>query len=260
MNEWGMMRPTMFSSYTHFNLQDIDYKPYVEHGCFAAPQAYMNDFGSGYGPDSAIPGAYNANQPWNGYRGFESARIAPICGIAISKYPVNLTDWFNRLANAREGYPGKGFSFWPGELFNNIANGWAILEAAIKQRGLARYPGEIIPVPREPDLSVVQLPYTGPYYGPTTDKRPRKGPTVRALKLAMHNGGFGTFAHWPDEHYNLPLEQAVRRFQHVVGVTPARGDYGKGVWQALRKYHLPNGKIIVPDSARQIIQTEAREG
>lgn len=255
MNEWGMMRETMFSSYTHFHLHDIDYAPFVLHRCAAGPQAYINDFGPDYGPDSAISGAYDVKQPWNGYRGFEANYIAPVGGIAFSRYAVDLPDWFSRLANAREQYPGKGFSFWPGELFNNIPNGWSILEAAIHQRGLARYPGEAPQL--EPPLTEIQLPFTGPYYGPTSDKPPRKGPTAKALKLTMMQGGFGTFAPDPDIYYNLALEQAVRRFQHAVGITPARGDYGKGVWQAIRKYHLPNGKIIVPDLARQIIKLEA---
>lgn len=254
MASWGMMRPTMFSSFSRFRFHDIDYKPFVQNNCFAGPQAYDNEFGAGFGADAAVEYAYDVGQPWNGYRGFEGNRIAPTMGIYNSIYPVDISRWLAGLANARERWPGKGFSFWPGELFNNVPNGWAALENAIKSRGLARWPGEQ-PEP-EPALTEAQLPYTGPYYGPTTNQPKRKGPTAKALKMTMHIGGYGNFA-TPDEHYNLALEQAMRRFQNANGISPASGNYGKGTWETLRKTRLPNGKIIVPDAARQLIRDEA---
>lgn len=257
MAAWGMMRPTMFSSYTHFSLHDIDYRPWVQAGASAGPQCYVNDFGPAYGPDSGIPAAYDVKQPWNGYRGFESAKIAPVMGIHQSNFPINMSDWFLKLHETRHNYPGFGFSLWPGELINGISLSWNILENAIKGLKLARYEGDSVGQ-LEPPLTAAQLPYTGPYYGPTTNKPPRKGPTAQALKMTMQNGGFGNFAPVPDQYYNLPLEQAMRRFQNAVGIKPASGDYGRGSYEALKKYRLPNGKIIVPETARQIIRNEAK--
>ncbi len=253
MAVWGMMRPTMFSSYTHFSNHDIDYWPFVSNGCFAGPQCYANDFGPLYDAYSAIPNAYDVKQPWNGYRGFESNRIAPTMGIANSRYPVDMPGWLNGLADIRVQYPGKGFSFWPGELVRNIPNFWDHLENAIKVRELARYPGDQPEI--EPPLTSAQMPYTGPYYGPTTNKPKRKGPTAKALKMAMHQGGYGSFA-TPDEHFNLNLEKALRRYQASRGIL-ATGNYGKGTWEALRKERMPNGKRMMPDSGVALIKKEA---
>lgn len=254
MAEWGMMRPTMFSSYARFRFHDIDYKPWVENDCFAGPQAYDNEFGTGHSADAAVEYAYDVGQPWNGYRGFDANRISPTMGIYQSLHVVDISNWLNKLANVRERFPGKGFSFWPGELFNGIPNSWALLESAIKQRGLARWPGDTPTL--EPALTEAQFPYTGPYYGPTTNRPKRKGPTAKALKMAMHQGGYGNFTS-PDEHYNLALETAMRRFQNAVGISPASGNYGLGTWNEIRKTRLPNGKIIVPDAARVLVQNEA---
>jgi hypothetical protein len=256
MGEWGMMRPTMFSSFSRFRNHDIDYKPFVQAGCFAGPQCYTNALGQFFGPDEGVVDAYDVNQPHNGYRGFNADKIAPTMGIAIGQgFPVDIDDWMADLANVREQYPGDGFSFWPGELFKNVPNGWARLEYWIKQRGLARYPGDA--PTQEPALTAIQLPYTGPYYGPTADKPKRKGNTAKALKMAMHQGGFGTFV-VPDLYYNLNLEIAVRRFQNSVGISPASGNYGKGTWEAIRKARLPNGKLMIPEAARELIRIEAR--
>lgn len=76
------------------------------------------------------------------------------------------------------------------------------------------------------------LPYTGPYYHTTSGKSPTKGLTVKALKIAMHNAGFGTF-YAPDQHYNQALKAAMIRFQRWAGITPLSGNYGLGSANAL---------------------------
>ncbi len=260
MAAWGMMRPTMFSSYALFANHDIDYKPWVMSGSFAGPQAYSNEFGNSHGPGPALDSAYDVRQPWNGYRGFETQRVAPTAGIyQYSGMPLpDIDDWLNQLKFNRRTYPGKGFSFWPGELFNGLANSWAILQRAIKVDGLARFIGDGVGE-LEPFLTATQLPYTGPYYGPTTNKPKRKGNTARALKMTMHNLGFGNFP-TPDSFYNLALEMAMRRFQGSKGISPASGNYGQGTWELIRKTRLPNGKIAIPIQARDMIRAEAAAG
>lgn len=66
--------------------------------------------------------------------------------------------------------------------------------------------------PVEADLTAEQFPYTGPYYGPTTNKPKRKGDTALALKLIMRELGYDTFED-PDRHYNRRLEEAMKKFQ-----------------------------------------------
>ncbi len=260
MSVWGMMRPTMFSSYAIFANHDIDYKPWIMSGAFAGPQAYNNEFGDGFSPGPALDGAYDVRQPWNGYRGFETQRIAPTAGIYqySGMAAPDIEQWLADLKYGRRTYPGKGFSFWPGELFNGLPNSWTILENAIKVHGLARYPGDAADQV-EPFLTAAQLPYTGPYYGPTTNKPKRKGKTAKALKMTMHILGFGNFP-TPDEYYNLALEMAMRRFQSAKGITVTSGNYGLGTWELIRKTRLPNGKIAIPETARQLIRSEATGG
>ena len=259
VHEWGMIRPTMFSSFTHFRNHDIDYKPWVEAGCFAGPQAYVNQWGWGYGPGPAIPSAMDVGQPHNGYLGFASNRIAPVGGIYeyIGQTVPSIREWCGQLANERAlpGRAGYGFSFWPGELMRNVPNAWTDLEYSIKFRGLARYEGDGIGV-KEPPLTGVQFPYTGPYYGPTTNKPKRKGNTAKALKIAMHRLGFGVFTN-PDIFYNLNLEMAMRRYQAARGIA-ASGNYGKGTWEQIRKEILPNGQRALTPAAVALVQQEAQ--
>lgn len=75
------------------------------------------------------------------------------------------------------------------------------------------------------------VPYTGPYYHNQFSKRPQAGKTVVALKIAMHNAGFGHF-YKPDAAYNQALKKAMVHFQRWAGLVQT-GNYGQGSYQAL---------------------------
>lgn len=77
------------------------------------------------------------------------------------------------------------------------------------------------------------IPYTGPLYGPGYPPAgPSKGKTVKALKIAMHHAGFGTFSN-PDSIYNRNLMAAMQHFQRQSGLQ-ATGNYGKGSYEAIK--------------------------
>lgn len=82
-------------------------------------------------------------------------------------------------------------------------------------------------------IAPLDIPYTGPYYHNQFGKAPIKGQTVKALKIAMHNAGFGNFSN-PDAQFNQALKNAMIRFQRSVGITPLSGNYGLGTYNALR--------------------------
>jgi peptidoglycan hydrolase-like protein with peptidoglycan-binding domain len=113
-------------------------------------------------------------------------------------------------------------------------------------------------------LTEKQLPYTGPYYGPSDPKGPNKGATPEALKRMLSR--LGLFEPWTefDQHYNAKLETAMKQFQRDNGITPASGQYGKGAWEAARKARVPQGRLNQGEYAmdrfgRWLIQNEAKQ-
>ena len=89
-------------------------------------------------------------------------------------------------------------------------------------------------------LPATALPYTGPYYGPSSNHGPMKGPTAKALKRALIRLKYfkGDLAQL-DQHYNRALETAMRKWQRsLVDVQPS-GQYGLGSW-----YHMRAAKVL----------------
>jgi hypothetical protein len=104
----------------------------------------------------------------------------------------------------------------------------------------------------------IDFPYTGPYYTESSGRKPARGPTAKALKIAMHRAGFGQFP-VPDDHYNQKLGDAVARFQRYVGVAPATGYYGLGAYEALKRLPsaIPGGGMAVNEDAQLLIEADA---
>lgn len=81
----------------------------------------------------------------------------------------------------------------------------------------------------------LNIPFTGPLAGPSASKPTTKlTGTAKALKMVMHNAGFGNFPK-PDRAYNARLERAMRLFQRRVGITPWSGAYGLKSYEAIRR-------------------------
>jgi len=73
--------------------------------------------------------------------------------------------------------------------------------------------------------------YSGPLYGPSTFGKSKKYKMVPNIKRALHDLGFGSF--WnPDQYYNRSLEQALKYFQLMYGISTT-GQFGKGTYDQL---------------------------
>jgi peptidase M23-like protein/putative peptidoglycan binding protein len=101
------------------------------------------------------------------------------------------------------------------------------------------------PVPPQPPapvpLTPKQIPYTGPYYGPSNPKGPMKGPTAKALKrFAIRLDLLEADLSHLDEHYGKLLEDAMRKFQREQGIQRS-GQYGDKTWQAVRAARVRKG-------------------
>jgi hypothetical protein len=113
--------------------------------------------------------------------------------------------------------------------------------------------------PRQPPP--LELPFTRPLFGPSHANGPSPDcGTAKALKIAMHRAGFGTF-NSPDEMYSEDLETALSNFQRNVGI-PATGQFGRGSFESLR--HLlavaPRGGYALTPPARALIEADAATG
>jgi hypothetical protein len=103
----------------------------------------------------------------------------------------------------------------------------------------------------------LSIPYTGPLYGPGTSFGPSKGKTVKALKMAMHHAGFGTFSN-PDSAYNRNLVLAMKHFQRDVGLNPT-GNYGKGSYENIKTLLSAEvgGDYALTPAAQNLIREDA---
>lgn len=106
----------------------------------------------------------------------------------------------------------------------------------------------------------LDLPYTGPLYGPSRPDKGggRKTKTARALKIACHRAGVATFAQ-PDGTYNAALEDALARLQGLHGIQPT-GQYGRGTHALLRTLmavHPGAGYALGPNALKLIAEDAA---
>lgn len=103
-------------------------------------------------------------------------------------------------------------------------------------------------------LTAKQAPYTGPYSLATGPHRSR-GPTAKALKIAMKRMGEAPFAGRPnaqfDEHYNQALEDALDR-----ATTATWSGYGERRWEAVRALRTARGEYALNKEARDLILTD----
>jgi len=113
--------------------------------------------------------------------------------------------------------------------------------------------------PRQPDP--LQIPFTGPLYGPSH----RKGPsptcgTIQALKIAMHQAGFADFTD-PDGTYSEALEKALVNCQRNFGLK-ASGQYGKASYECVRRLlaATPDAGYAFTTPARALIEADAASG
>ena len=112
----------------------------------------------------------------------------------------------------------------------------------------------------EQKVAPLVLPYTGPLYGPSKRKVPSKCKTAKALKMAMHALGFGTYTN-PDLFYNRNLERDMKRMQVLAGIQPT-GQYGMASYEYLRRaLHVTprEGRALSVDAIR-LIEEDARDG
>jgi hypothetical protein len=108
-----------------------------------------------------------------------------------------------------------------------------------------------MPPAEKPPLTPKQVPYTGPYSLPTGFHRSR-GPTAKALKIAMKRMGEVPFAGKDnssfDYHYNQALEAALDRTTN-----PAWNGYGEKRWEAVRGLLTAKGEYALNKEARDLI-------
>lgn len=106
-------------------------------------------------------------------------------------------------------------------------------------------------------LTVLQVPYTGPY-SLATGPAKSKGPTAEALKRALSRMGAPSLP-WTDfdQHYNAKLESAFDWFD-----PGGQNGYAKGRWEKIRGARVPAGRpnageYALDFYARKLIQDEA---
>jgi hypothetical protein len=111
-------------------------------------------------------------------------------------------------------------------------------------------------------LPALAIPYTGPLYGPSHRRfgtTPHATETARALKMALHRAGFGTFPR-PDPYYNELLERAMKRLQRWAGIVPVSGAYGRASYEAIRRLAsvVPFDTYALRSRARKLIFEDAK--
>ena len=234
--------PFAFSSYAIFSTHDIHYAPWIEAGAVAMPQAYWNEFDFAT-PQASVDGALDVKQPWNG----------PPFGWPTEKIHVTFANYQSgaRPIPSPEQYAAsllatsaRGFNVYLGELMDN--------EQFDSYKALI----PTLCATQRPPLSTEQLPYTGPYYGPSDTRGPDKGPTAKALKRALWRLGVEPSFGNPDEHYSVKLEQAMARWQKTVSISPT-GQYGKGSYDGMRAAVAPDGSYAMDETCCGWIQGEA---
>ena len=110
-------------------------------------------------------------------------------------------------------------------------------------------------------LTEAQLPYTGPYFGPSDRRGPNKGPTAKALKRALIRLKYfpGDLADI-DEHYNRKLEIAMKQWQRSLTDVQPSGQYGRGSWMAMRSARVLDGphkgEYAMDGEGRRLIRAE----
>lgn len=110
-------------------------------------------------------------------------------------------------------------------------------------------------------LTAAQLPYTGPYFGPSNPQGPNKGPTAKALKRALFRLKYiDVDLAELDEHYNRKLEQAMKNWQKSLTDVQPSGQYGEGSWNAMRAAKVLDGphkgEYAMDELARKLVRLE----
>ncbi len=89
-------------------------------------------------------------------------------------------------------------------------------------------------------LPATAVPFTGPYYGPSSVHGPMKGLTAKALKRALVRlKYFAGDLTKLDDHYNRGLETSMRKWQKSLADVQPSGQYGLGSW-----YHMRAAKVL----------------
>lgn len=246
VDRWTAIRgndfPLGFSSYCNFAQHDIHYVPWIEAGARAMPQTYANEF-PWMLPAVGVNGAIDVKQPWNGPPyGWPVERIHPtFANYKSGDKPIpSPAEYAKSLLSTS----ARGFSVYLGELMT--AEEFAAYKLLIPSLSAAA---------KDP-LTETELPYTGPYYGPTDGRQPKRGSTVKALKRALHRLGHGSFTN-PDDRYNLRLEAAMHQWQKQVGIKPASGQYGKGSYTEMLSALTPDGKYAMDPQCREWVKEDA---
>lgn len=245
VSRWQTLRgsfPLAFSSYADFSRADIHYVPWINAGAAAMPQVYWNEFDWAT-PERGVQGALDVKQPWNG----------PPYGWPVEKIHVT----FGNYKSGTRPVPTPGE--YAANLLKTSARGFNVyLGELCDEQEFLTYK-ELIPTlcaPKRIGLTENELPYTGPYYGPSHPDGKHRGPTAKALKRALDRIGVFPFPR-PDDRYNLLLEQAMGRWQDSLGIKPASGQYGQGSWRAMRTAVVADGTYAMDKTARDWVKKES---
>jgi hypothetical protein len=119
--------PAALSSYCRADQQDLDWGTWRDAGFHFLPQAYVNDFGSGFSPGACAAGAA-------GY--FPGDRVHPTLGTYPSAFRVTAEQYVSMLATS----PTTGFSLYLAEVDMTTAKWQAFGRAAAAEAGMAKWP------------------------------------------------------------------------------------------------------------------------
>jgi hypothetical protein len=122
--------PTMvaaLSSFCHASRHDIDYAPWRDSGFDFLPQAYVNDFGSDFGPDKCAAAAAGA---------FPMERVHPTLGTYPSAYKVSAEQYVTMLSQSAS----TGFSLYIAEVDMTPTKWKTYGKAARAEVGAAEWP------------------------------------------------------------------------------------------------------------------------
>jgi Putative peptidoglycan binding domain len=237
------------SSYSILANHDAHYVPWIQAGAAAMPQTYTNEF-TWATPEAGVAGAVDLKQPHNPPNGWPRDLIYP----TIGNYPVDgvhlpsAAEYADLLRQARV----VSFCIYLAEL---VQEGELLHYAGVCVAPEPAQPPEP-PEPALPPLAAEQVPYTGPYFGPSDDRGPMAGPTARALKIALRRLKVAPFPD-PDDYYGPDLEEAMRTWQRAAGVRPATGHFGSSSYAALLKAIAPDGNYALSPRAIELIRGEA---
>lgn len=104
----------------------------------------------------------------------------------------------------------------------------------------------------------LDLPYTGPLYGPSKAGGGKRSGTAKALKIACHAAGAADFPR-PDRTYNAALERGLARLQRAFGIQPT-GQYGRGTYELVKTLLSvqPGAGYALGAGAIALIEEDAR--